>query len=1273
MIRTLRYLLLFVFTGLSATSFAQGISGRVLDDKKEPMINAVVQVFSSGNILVGGNVTDYDGNYLVKPLDPGYYKVLVVYQGYDSVMITGVQVIPGTVTSGQNFTMKKPSGKELKGVTVVEYRKKLVNIDNPGARVMDATDIAKVPTNSVADLVSVGSGAYQSRRGSDVNMGGARTSGTQYIIDGVMVQGTVGINMSQSSVEQLEVITSGIPANYGDVSGGVVNITTRGAAPKLTGNVHLQHSIDGYNNNLVNFSIAGPIFKKKIAGDSTHAATKKNILGFSLSGDYYLDHDRYPTYDKQYVVKGDVLKKLLANPLHVSTDNGGNPIFNYSSAYISMDDLEKVKIRPHNVTEEVRVNGKLDFAVAENMHIAAGGTFDYEKQDRYSRYTNMFASAGTPVNNTTTGRGFLRFTQKFGKIGDTSHSIISNAYYSVQADYQLINQETEDKEFKKNIFNYAYNGTFTQTRAPIYFANQTDSLSKKTGTVLFGTRSTGINYTPSNLNPNLSAYTSQLYRSFGSTLPTTMQQIQFYSGLANGDEPGATYSAGGVGLFASPGTTQNYYFNFTSNQYALTVDASFDLLVGKTKHAIGFGLYYQQRIQRQFYVYGNAGGPNSLWSLMRGLVSSVDNGNLKLDKTHPIFRVNGVDYTYSKDAKGNPVYTDPSGNVKNIIPGTNDTILYNYQNIGNSTFDKNLRAKLGLNSTTDINIDALAPSTFSLNMFSADELLAGGNPYVGYFGYTYTGGVQTGTVNFNDYWTKKDANGNFTRPIGAFSPNYIAGYLMDNFIYKDIHFNIGMRIERYSANTKVLIDPYSLYPETSIGQVAGTNNLENHGAHPGNLSSGTIVYVDNNNSTSPTIIGYRNGNNWYDPTGRYIEDPSILKGYSGGRDPEPLIQASQRNADIHDSTFNPNLSFTDYNPAVTIMPRLSFSFPISDVADFYAHYDIYSQRPYPTSLGIATPYDYFYLQEHAIQGAVIGNPNLRPQQTYDYEVGFQQKVSKSSALTITGFYKERKNMVAIQSYFDAYPTSYFTYGNRDFSTSKGSTILYDLRATNHLSMTLSYTLMFAEGTGSSPTAGKGLLGSLINAGLPNLRYITALDYDSRHNIVANIDYRFKHGEGPTIAGKNVFQNAGIDLILRARSGEPYTAYSDALGNTIVGGVNGSRLPWHFGSDLRVDKNFALNFGKGKKDAPAGVKVKRPLYLKAQLSINNLLNTRDILGVYGYTGKPDDDGYLASSFGKQYVPQQINPATFSGLYTISANNPNNLNYARSINFALQFNF
>ena len=1297
MTRTLRNLLLFVFIGLSGSAFAQEISGRVLDDKKEPLPSAAVQVYQGG-ILKGGNITDYDGNYTIKPLDPGYYNVLVLYSGYDSVMVTDVVVTPGARTS-ENFQMAKPKGHDLPVFIKTAYKKPLVDVNKPSSHILTKEEIAVVPTTQVTDLVALAPGTYQSKRGGNLNMGGARSTGVKYIVDGVQVQllatdraGTVNtssVDMAQGSIDQIEVITSGIPANYGDISGGVVSITSRGPAQKVTGDIRLQHSIDGYNNNLGSFSLAGPIYKKTVKGDKKN---KKPVLGFALSGDVYDDHDRYPTYNQQYVVKDNVMTQLQNQPLRIVSDNSGQPVYNLASDYVTLNDLKQVKITPKDATQEVRLNGKLDYQINDNLRVVVGGTFDDTKSDYYDRQSDLFAPGAIPVQYYTTGRGYIRFTQKFGKSNDTTHGIISNAYYSLQADYQTTSQKRQDGTFKTDIFKYDYVGVFNENRvntyAPSYLPAGFDSLTGKRGIVLTGSNSTGLDFTRKEVNPVLANYTTEYYNSLSAANhPKQITQIEAANAMANGDNPGATYSAAGTTLFSSPGSTTGYYFHSASNQYGLTVDASFDLLLGKTKHAIQFGLYYEQRIQRSYELIANRGGANSLWSLMRQLVSSVDNGNLRLDKLNPIFIVNGHDYSYSKDpTTGAAIYTDvKTGAVKSILPGPTDTIFYNYQNVGNSTFDQNLRKALGPaytanGGTKDINIDSYDPSTFNINMFNADELLNSGHPYLFYNGYTYTGGTQ-GNVNFNDFWTAKDSKGNYTRPIGAFTPNYIAGYLMDKFDYKDVHFNIGVRVDRYSANTKVLIDPYSEVPEKTVSQVPGSENILNGGHHPSNMGSNYVVYVDDNSSTSPNIIGYRSGNNWYDPTGKFINDPATLKQYSGGRDPQPFIvkNASGSIPSITDSNFNPNSSFTDYTPQVTVEPRVSFSFPISDVADFYAHYDIYSERP--TGQVNANASDYYYLQQNA--NTIIYNANLLPQKTFDYEVGFQQKLSSASAITITGFYKERKNMITVVPYQYAFPTTYYTFGNRDFSTTKGTTLLYDLRATNHLRLNISYTLQFAEGTGSTPLStnsgggaqigANGLIQSFIEAGQPNLRYVTALDYDSRHNIVADIDYRYGDGEGPIVGGKNIFQHAGIHLIPRARSGEPYTKYTDALGNTVIGGVNGSRLPWHYSVDLRIDKDFALSVGKRHKDALVGVKPKRPLYVKAILQVNNLLQTKDILSVYGYTGRPDDDGYLASAYGQQYVPQQINPQSFSTLYAIYKNDPAKLNYARTISFALDFNF
>jgi len=1277
MIRTLRYLLLFVFIGLSAVAMAQGtgeVAGTVIDEKKVPIIGATVQIFQGG-INKGGAVTDFDGFYIIKPLDPGVYNLVISYLGYTQVTVEKMNVTAGRNT--QNVSMQ-PATNELKTVTVT-WKRPVLREGGGTGHTMTRSEISSVATTEITDVASLTPGMFQSQRGKGVSIGGARKTGTLYIIDGVQVQNigdesNTGINMSQGSIEQLEVITSGIPAKYGDVSGGVVSVTSRGVSRKTTGNVRIQQSIDGYNNRFANFSVAGPLYKKRI-----DSVTKKPVLGFALSGDYYDDHNRYPTYDKQWVVKDDKLRQLEANPLTILSDNAGNKIYNYSSNYVTFDDMEQRKILPKNRTQEARLNGKLDYQITDNLRVIGGGMVNYVIDDEYSRRASLMAPAGTFTRKDLTTRGFLRFTQKFGKMNDTSarNNIISNAFYSVQADYQRTATWREDPRFKKNLFNYAYVGKFeARERRDIYtFVPDLDSISGKTAIRLTGSQSTGYDFRRSELNPVLANYTQQFYNSLDGSVPTSILQVQANNAMANGDLPVTTYSFNGVGLFNSPGYSINGFSNFISDQYALDVNASFDLQAGKTKHAIEFGLYYQQRVIKSYSAYANLGGTQSLWNQMRNLVSNVDNQNLRLDLQNPIFHVNGKEYTYvSSGIVGQGTFIDnATGNVANIIPGPTDTITYNLKNVGTSTFDKNIRKKLGYTDNQIINIDEIDPDKFSMDLFSADELLnISGNSFVDYYGYSYTGGRQTGSVNFNDFWTQKDANGNFTRPIGAFSPTYIAGYLQDRFNYKDINFNIGVRVDRYSANTKVLKDPYSLYPVTTVGQVSGATNFVNGGAHPSNIGNDYVVYVNDNQSSSPAIVGYRNGNRWYDPTGNVIEDPAVLKQYSDGRDPQPYIQSQYKNIKMTDSNFNPNLSFTDYSPQVTVMPRIQFSFPISDVANFYAHYDIYAQRPYPNSIGYATAWDYYKLSAAAPTN-VLANSNLRSQKTFDYEVGFQQKLTDNSSLTLSAFYKERKDMVSIVPYVYAYPYTYQTYGNRDFSTTKGTTMMYDMLATNHLRMTVSYTLQFAEGTGSAYNSGRGLLNNLIQEGLPNLRYVTYLDVDSRHIIAANADYRFADGEGPVVAGKHILQNAGANLVVRTRSGEPYTRYSDALGQTVVGGVNGARLPWHFGMDLRVDKDFALKFRKDKEASTPGKKPHRTYYVKGIVMINNLLNTREVLGVHGFTGRTDDNGYLVSSFGQQFVPQQVNPQSYTDLYTIYMNNPAYLNYARTIALSLEFNF
>ena len=284
-------------------------------------------------------------------------------------------------------------------------------------------------------------------------------------------------------------------------------------------------------------------------------------------------------------------------------------------------------------------------------------------------------------------------------------------------------------------------------------------------------------------------------------------------------------------------------------------------------------------------------------------------------------------------------------------------------------------------------------------------------------------------------------------------------------------------------------------------------------------------------------------------------------------------------------------------------------------------------------------------------GAPINNPNLRPEKTIDYEVGFQQKISNSSALKIAAYYRELRDMIQARVYaFVPVLGSYRTFDNQDFGTTKGFSMTYDLRRTNNLQFQTSYTLQFADGTGSSA------LGQVNTAENGNLRTLFPLSFDERHRLNAIIDYRYGRGSrynGPRWFGADVFADAGLNLQAVAISGRPFTRRITPRqfgGDGTVGAINGARLPWNFTLNLRADKNFELK----------GLGGENPPNLNVYVRVQNLLDARNIISVYPATGSPEDDGFLASSDGvarvRNLADSGRNTEAFLAAYSWALANP-----------------
>ena len=1234
----LKKLLLTLCIVLASWSLALAQQGRlkgVITDKDtgEPIAFANV-VLENGGTQVGGASTDFDGNYDINPIPPGTYDLRATFVGYNTFVMKGV-VIPGNKITFQDILMSMQS-EMLETVEIVDYKVPLISKDQTSAgATITAEEIAKMPNRS-AEAVAATVGGVFSADGEVGNMRGARSEGTVYYVDGVRVIGQSSV--PQSAIDQVEVILSGTPAMYGDVTGGIISMTTKGPSRTFGAGMEVEQSIDGYGHTRVGLNVQGPLIKSKKTGTA--------LLGFFLSGEFTRNKDGAISAIGHYKATDEWLSYIQDHPLRLSSDGQG---VYPNGEFTRMGSMEYVKNSQNTSNWSTAITGNLNIRTTETINLTFGGSFNKSRGHGFSRSQEYFNFDKNYIYDNQTWRVYGRFTQRFPSDPEST-SLIKNFYYSLQVDYTRYNYKNYDPDHKKDIWKYGYLGQYTIYKTPSYVMDTAITVNGHTYNNVWHTASwdydTLVSFHAADYNPLLAKYTSMVYDLYSDPTGhyTNFDDIQLSQGLLNSGSPDYFY-----GLYAAPGMIQTNYGFSESDQFNVNLSTAMSL----GNHELKLGLQYEQRNSRSYGINGY-----SMWYLMRNLAN---------------FHIDQLDIN-------NPEIVSYDGFV--------DTVKFYrlYNGADQYQFDKNLRQALGLsvtgvdwintdsynfedNSIQYYDRDGVMHTTtldggFDLSMFTPDELTSNGSSYVSYYGYDYLGKKLKKQPSFEDFFTETDENGNYTRPVGSYRPIYMAGYIQDKFAFKDLIFNVGVRVDRFDANQKVLKDPYILYDYYTVGDKMNNGQITLPDGTivdvPGNIGGDYAVYVNDIKNVTQ-VMGYRYENTWYDANGAEISDPTTLNAGSGVT--AWVKDKDQQHVDVK--------SFKDYSPQWSVMPRISFSFPISDEALFFAHYDVMTQRPTNIYTNI---YDYYYFEQNS---GTINNPALKPSQTIDYELGFTQKLTNSSSMTITAYYNELRNMIQMYRYTGAYPKDYSSYSNLDFGTVKGLTASYDLRRTKNVRLRASYTLQYTNATGASSTT----MSALIAAGVPNLRSTFAMPWDRRHQFNVTLDYRFADGKdynGPVTKreGKKPIQwlaNTGVSITMQGGSGTPYTASSN-INSPISGGTNllkgsyfGSRLPWAFRFDMRIDKDIDLKLGGGKDGE------KRPAYLNVYLQILNVLNAKNIIGVYSSTGNPDDDGYLSAPEWQREIASQTNADSYAELYRLYVNNFYNYSSPRQIRIGMIFNF
>ncbi|HRQ30175.1 MAG TPA: carboxypeptidase-like regulatory domain-containing protein [Saprospiraceae bacterium] len=1156
MIKKLLAIQLLVFFGFSL-SFAQtSLEGKVVDkDTKEPIMFGTVALYK-GNTLVTGTETDMDGNFILSNLDPGTYDLEARYVGYTTARQTGVIVLAGRVNR-LNFEIGT-EGQVLDEVVITEFKAPLIEIDNTtSGGTVTSEKIKNLPSRNVNAIASTTAGLSSVNDGA-VSIRGSRTDATAYYVDGIRVMGLI----PESEIDQLQVITGGMEAKYGDVTGGLISITSKGPSSRFSGGVEAETSqfLDPYGYNLFNGYLSGPLIKKK--------NTSESILGFRLSGRYQSSIDGSPSAVGVYRLSEEKIRELEAEPMKLV---GGS--FIPSATFLSGEDVgDPLKARPNSNGQSLDLTGRIDAKLSNNIDFSLSGSY-FNNVDRFNPDGWALLNwINNPFYYSNGYRGNFRYRHRLGAQGirpdqtaeeraKRSSSAIRNAYYTIQVGYEKRFGRTEDVRHEDRLFEYGYLGkTDRQWVDAIDFVDTSiwkgDPIELLPGRFVdfVGYREMEGEFTPNDeINPVLARYN------------TVNGRLVSSSSVVWDD------------LYNNVGQVYNSFSKEERERYTGNVTVGLDFLPGgsnKGRHNIELGFIVEQRIERSWGI-----SPFRLWEIAR----------LYANDRH-IF---GVDTN------------DVVGTIDTVIFGQQLTFnRYNTNVIEDSDlkFYKAVREVTGQSVNEYVNVDGIDPSKLTLDMFSASEL--NDNTMLGYYGYDYLGNKVSSSTKFNDFF----GTGRSTMPVAPRVPIYYAGYIQDKFSFKDIIFRLGLRVDYYDANTRVMKDPYALYEiETAKDYYARIGKDQ-----PSSIGDEYKVYVES--AESDAIVGFRKADQWYYPNGTATDGNILMAGklvnpsYVGRADGSRILN-------IKDPDYDPNNSFEDYTPQFNFMPRIAFSFPISDEAGFFAHYDVTVQRPPDNSFG--SPLIYYYFEDNV--RSLYANPNLKPEKTVDYEVGFQQKLSNTSALKISSYYKELRDMIQ-RRVFPFIPTpvnQYESYDNIDFGTVKGFSFTYDYRRTGNLEFQVAYTLQFANGTGSDANSSRG-----INT-RGNLRYLIPLSYDERHRISSIIDYRYASGKrynGPRIAGLDILANTGVNMLVTAVSGRPYTRTSNPTafgGSGFLGAINGARLPWYFNMDLKIDKDIS---------------IRDKAFVNVYFRIQNILDIKNVIGVYSYSGTPEDSGYLLSSYG-----------------------------------------
>ena len=271
-----------------------GLTGVVTDTSKAPVPGAVITATNKESGAVRSTVSGSDGSYRIPDLQPGRYTVTIELQGFTRVNTEDVLVL-----LGKDFAVNE----ELKPGAVTET----VNVNGEANKQIDLKDVTlahnvtseeldRLPkTRSFQGIALTAPGVNQGDLEGGFQVHGASGSENLFTVDGVSTTSLIYGSSRQNTVfeylQEVQVKTGGIDAQYGGALGGVISAVTKSGGNLFHGEGHYYFSGNSISAGPVQRLVLSPVDDKTVSFvQDAKQSLNRNEVGASIGGPLVKNH-----------------------------------------------------------------------------------------------------------------------------------------------------------------------------------------------------------------------------------------------------------------------------------------------------------------------------------------------------------------------------------------------------------------------------------------------------------------------------------------------------------------------------------------------------------------------------------------------------------------------------------------------------------------------------------------------------------------------------------------------------------------------------------------------------------------------------------------------------------------------------------------------------------------------------------------------------------------------------------------------------------------------